>query len=106
MEEWIKENDMTGGPQGLLDTMQFLIQEGRRNAQHAEHAQQGIQQFRAFAFEFLKDRELQEEWDTFVQEKENAVQKQQAEEIPLQEEAESGEETLEAPKEESNEKKD
>ena len=35
-----------------------------------------------------------------MQEKENAVQKQQAEEIPLQEEAESGKEAVEAPVEE------
>ena len=100
VEEWIKENDMTGGPQGLLDTMQYLIHEGRRNAQEAEHAHNAIQQFRSFAFEFISARKLQEEWDEFVQEKENAVQEQQTEEIPLQEKAESGEEAVEAPEEE------
>jgi hypothetical protein len=57
-------------------------------------------QLRQLTFEFVKDHELTGEWDEFVQEKENAVQKQQTEEVPLQEEAESGEEAVEAPVEE------
>ena len=105
VEGWIEENDMTGGPQGLLDTMQYLIHEARRNAQQADYIQQQMQQFRTIAFEFLKEQELTEEWDEFVQEKENAVQEQQTKEIPLQEEAESGKEAVEAPVEEKDDKK-
>jgi hypothetical protein len=43
---------------------------------------------------------MTDEWNEFVQEKQDAVQKQQTEEVPLQEEAESGEEAVEAPVEE------
>ena len=103
MEEWIEANDMTGGPQGLLDTVQYLIHEARRNAQVASEQNQAMQQFRSFAFEFLSENKLTEEWDEFVKEKDNAVQKQQTEEVPLQEKAESGEEAVEAPKEEVKE---
>jgi hypothetical protein len=100
MEKWIEENKDVGGPAGTLDTVNYLIHETRRNAQEAHNTQQAMQQFRSFAFEFLTEHKLTEEWDEFVQEKENAVQKQQTEEIPLQEEAESGEESVEAPVEE------
>ncbi len=100
MEKWIEENKEVGGPAGTLDTINYLIHETRRNAQAAQEQHQRMQQFRSFAFEFLNEHKLTEEWDEFVQEKENAVQEQQTEEIPLQEEAESGEETVEAPVEE------
>ena len=101
MEEWIEENETIGGPQGTLETFNFLINEARRATQMAQSAQQQFEQLRAFAFEFIQNEELAKEWDTFLEEK-DAVQKQQTEEVPVQEEAESGEEAVEAPKEEDN----
>ena len=106
MEEWIEENEEVGGPEGTLDTINYLIHETRRNAQAAHDAQQAMQQFRSFAFEFLSENGMSEKWDEFVQGKENAVQKQQTEEIPLQEETESGEEADKAPKETKKDKKE
>mgnify|MGYP003315299532 CR=1 FL=1 len=105
VEEWIEENETIGGPQGTLDTFNFLISEARRATQMAQSAQQQFNQLREYTFEFISNKELGEEWDAFIQEKENAVQKQQTEEIPVQEEAESGEEAVEAPKEEKDDKK-
>ena len=29
LETWVKENEMTGGPQGTLDTFNFLINEAK-----------------------------------------------------------------------------
>ena len=52
------------------------------------------------AFEFIEENELTDEWNAFLKEKDNAVQEQQAEEVSVQSEAESGEETGETPKEE------
>ena len=101
VEEWIEENEDVGGPAGTLETYNFLINEARKAAQMASNVQQQFQQLRAFAFEFIKEHELEEEWDTFLEDK-DAVQKQQTEEIPVQEEAESGEEAVEAPKEEED----
>ena len=106
LETWVKENEMTGGPQGTLDTFNFLINEARNSSQVAQNSQQQFQQLRAAMFEFLKEQKLEVEWDEFLKEKENAVQKQPTEEVPLQEEAESGEEAVEAPEEESSETKD
>mgnify|MGYP005996007105 FL=1 len=64
---------------------------------------QQFQQLRAYAFEFIQENKLDEEWNEFLKEKDNAVQEQQTEEVPLQEEAESGKEVVEAPKEEKTE---
>ena len=67
--------------------------------------QQQFNQMRAFAFEFIQEHGLGEEWNVFLEEKDNAVQEQKTEKVSVQKEAESGEETIEAPKEESSEKK-
>ena len=98
-EEWIEENKDLGGPAGTLETFNFLINEARRASQMASNGQQQFNQLRQFAFEFIKEHELEKEWDTFLEEK-DAVQEQQTEEVSVQEEAESGEEAVEAPVEE------
>ena len=92
-----------GGPRGYLDTFVFLLNEARGTSAQLRQAQGGFNQIREYAFELIKNHELQEEWDTFISEKENAVQEQQTEEIPVQEEAESGEEVVETPKEDKKE---
>ena len=101
MEDWVKENEAMGGPQGILDTMAFLINETRMAAQIRGQTQAQVENLRTLAFEFIQQHELTDEWNEFLKEKEeNAVQEQQAEEVPLQEEAESSEEAVEAPVEE------
>jgi hypothetical protein len=106
MEEWVKENDMTGGPQGVLDTFVLMVNETRASTNMRVNAVNQLNNLRALAFEFIEQHELTEEWNAFLQEKEeNAVQEQSAEEVPLQEEAESGEEAVKAPKESKKESK-
>jgi len=51
-------------------------------------------------FEWMTNREHGDDWNEWIKEKQDAVQEQQTEEIPVQEEAESGEEAVEAQKEE------
>ena len=92
LEEWVKENEATGGPQGILDTFTFLINETRISAQVRTRMEQQVNNLRQLAFEFIQQHELTEEWNEFLKEKENAVQKQATEEVPSLTEAEDGEE--------------
>ena len=109
MEEWIKENDMTGGPQGVLDTFVLMVNETRASTNMRMQVTQQLENLRALAFEFIGQHELNDEWNEFLKTKEenkDAVQEQEAEEVPLQEEAESGEEAVEAPKKSKKDKKE
>jgi len=103
IEEWVAENEEMGGPKGYLDTMVSMYQGNLNASQQLRHLEQQFQQLRAYAFEFIKENEIDEEWNEFLKEKDNAVQEQQTEEVPLQEEAESGKEVVETPKEEKTE---
>ena len=94
------ENEEMGGPKGYMDTMVSMYQGNMAASQQMRQLNEQFQQLRAYAFEFIGENKLDEEWNEFLKEKDNAVQKQKTEEVPLQEEAESGEETVEAPKEE------
>ena len=105
MEEWVKANDMTGGPQGVLETFVLMVNETRASTNIRVNAINQLNNLRALAFEFIEQHELTEEWNEYLQEKENAVQEQPAEEVPLQEEAESGEEAVKAPKKSKKESK-
>jgi hypothetical protein len=93
MEEWVKENDMTGGPQGVLDTFVLMVNETRASTNMRVNAVNQLNNLRALAFEFIEQHELTEEWNAFLQEKEeNAVQEQSPEEVPSLTEAEDGKE--------------
>ena len=100
IEDWVAENEEMGGPRGYMDTMVHLYQSNISARQNAQHNLETFNNLRALTFDFLNEQDLVEEWDEFLKEKENAVQEQQTEEVPLQEEAKSGEETLETPKKE------
>ena len=93
LEEWTKENEMTGGPQGILDTFTFLVNETRISAQVRTQMEQQVNSLRQLAFEFINQHELNDEWNEFLKEKENnAVQKQATEEVPTREASEDSEE--------------
>ena len=94
------ENEEMGGPKGYMDTMVSMYQGNVAASQQLRQLNEQFQQLRSYAFEFISENKLDDEWNEFLKEKDNAVQKQPTEEVPLQEEAESGEETVEAPKEE------
>ena len=100
IEEWVAENEDMGGPKGYLDTFVQMYNMNGTLSNQARQMQSAFEQLKALTFGFMQENKLEKEWDTYFQEKENAVQEQQAEEVPLQEEAKSGEETLEAPKKE------
>ena len=93
LETWIKENEMTGGPQGVLDTFVLMVNETRASTNMRVNAVNQLNNLRALAFEFIEQHELTEEWNEFLKEKEeDAVQEQSPEEVPALPEAEDGEE--------------
>ena len=100
IEEWMSENEEMGGPKGYLDTMVSLYQGNMAASQQVRNVGTQFEQLRAYAFEFIEENKLTDEWNEFLKEKDNAVQEQQTEEVSVQEEAESSEEAIEAPKEE------
>ncbi len=103
IEEWVAENESMGGPKGYMDTLVSLYNGNMRLGAEAQKMGNEFNRLRTFAFEFIEKNELTEEWNEFLEEKDNAVQEQQAEEVPAQEEAESGEEVVETPKEDKKE---
>ena len=99
IEEWEAENEDMGGPKGHLDTMVWLLNLVKGNQDQFNMLNQQFNDLRQLTFEFMKEQDLEKEWDEFVQEKQNAVQEQQAEEVSVQEQAESSEEVSETPEE-------
>ena len=100
IEDWVKENEEMGGPKGYLDTIVALINSTRDAQNQASAIGTNMQRLQALLNEFLVENEMGEDWNKFLEDKENAVQEQQTEEVPVQEQAEGGEEASEAPEEE------
>ncbi len=91
IEKWIEENKDIGGPQGTLETFNFLINEARNNARAAKQQHEQFMQFRELAFGFFKENELEDSWDKFLEEKDNALQEQETESLPVRNESEASE---------------
>ena len=100
IEQWMAENEEMGGPKGYLDTMVFLINQAKMSQEMQRQAAGNFNRLKGLSDEFLIEQDLGEEWNKFLEEKDNAVQEQQAEEVSVQEQAEGSEETSEAPEEE------
>ena len=88
LEEWVDENEAIGGPEGTLDTVNYLISRQKQ----AEGMQNHLNQLQQYLQGFLNENELMEKWNKFIMEKENAVQKQGPEEVHALTETEDGEE--------------
>ena len=83
LEDWVAENEDMGGPKGHLDTMVWLLNLVKGNQEQLNTVSQQFNDLRQLTFEFMKEQDLEKEWDEFVQEKQNAVQEiqQEAEEV-------------------------
>ena len=83
LEDWVAENEDMGGPKGHLDTMVWLFNLVKGNQEQLNMVSQQFNDLRQLTFEFMKEQDLEKEWDEFVQEKQNAVQEiqQEAEEV-------------------------
>ena len=98
LEQWVDDNEALAGPEGTLDTINYLIGENRRAGQMQAH----LNQLQGYLQEYLNETESMDQWNEFIQTREqgnNAVQEQQTEEVSVQEEAESSEEAVEASEE-------
>ena len=99
LEQWVEDNEALAGPEGTLDTMNYLIGENRRAGQMQAH----LNQLQGYLQEYLNETESMDQWNEFIQTREqekNAIQEQQTEKVSVQEEAESSEEAIEASEEE------
>lgn len=99
IEDWVAENEEMGGPKGYLDTMVALINETRRSQQAHAQLMNNFNNLKSLLDRFLVENGMGEDWNKFLEDEENAVQKQQTEEVSVQEQAEGGEEASEAPEE-------
>ena len=95
IEEWIAENEDMGGPKGYLDTMVSLYQDAATSQRQAAMLNDNFNRLKAYNNEFLASKELGEEWNTFLEEKDNAVQEQSTEEVPVRDESETSKEVSE-----------
>jgi len=100
IEEWVAENEDMGGPKGYLDTMVSMYNGNVNAAQQVRQSQAQFDRLKYLAMSFIEKNELEDEWNEYLKEQDNAVQEQETEEVSVQSEAESSEETSEAPKEE------
>jgi len=91
LEQWVEENEALAGPEGTLETVNYLISKNRQ----ADQMQAHLNQLQGYLQEYLNKTESMDQWNEFIQtrDQKNAVQTKQ-------EEAESGEETIEATVEE------
>ena len=94
IEEWMQENEEMGGPKGYLDTMVALYQDAVTSQRQAKILNDNFNRLKAYNNEFLASKELGEEWNKFLEEK-DAVQKQSTEEVPVRDESETSEEVSE-----------
>ena len=98
LEQWVEDNEAVGGPEGTLDTFNYLIAKQRQFDQMQAH----LNQLQQYLQEYLNETEAMYQWNEFIQTREqgnNAVQEQQTEEVSVQKEAESSEEVVEASEE-------
>ena len=91
IEEWIAEND--GGD--TLSNMNFLIHVYRDADDKLFQLNRERKMFNSLMQEYFEKNELLDSWNDFIKEKDDAVQKQQTEEVSVQEETDSGKEAVE-----------
>jgi archaellum biogenesis protein FlaJ (TadC family) len=95
IEDWVAENEEMGGPKGYLDTMVALINETRRSQQAHAQLMNNFNNLKSLLDRFLVENEMGEEWNKFLEDEENAVQKQSTKEVPVRDESETSEEVSE-----------
>ena len=98
IEKWLEENE--GGP--TLDNMNFLLDSLRDTSTRAMQLDNMYNMQRNLMSQFFTEKEMMDDWNEWLaeqEEKKDAVQEQQAEEVSVQEEAESSEEAIEAQEE-------
>ena len=96
MEDWIAENG--SGP--TLDNYNWLIDVLKSNDSRMHEMDRNHGAFRNLFQEYMEEKELLEDWNDWLKEKDDAHKKQQTEEVSVQEQAEDSEEAVDAQEEE------
>ena len=93
LEKWVDDNEATAGPEGTLDTFNYMVTKLR----HADQMQAHLNQLQGYLQEYLNETESMDQWNEFIQtrEQENAVQVPSPEEVSSQEETQDSEEVVE-----------
>ena len=87
IEKWINEN----GDGDNMANMHYLLRSLRQAGEMLQNEQMQSQQFKSLVFEWMKERDLGEDWDKFVEEKQNALQEQETESVSVRNEPEASE---------------
>ena len=98
LEKWVDDNEAVAGPEGTLDTFNYMVTKLR----HADQMQAHLNQLQGYLQEYLNETESMDQWNEWIKirEQENAVQVPSPEEVSVQEQAEDGEEVVEEDTEE------
>ena len=94
IEKWIEKNEDSD----TMSNMHYLIKSIRHAGELVDSEKATHQNFRTLVFEWMSNNDLGDSWNEFVEEKQNAVQEQETEEISVQEQTEDSEEVIEEKK--------
>ena len=95
IESWIEEN----GDGETVGNYNFLLNSYRTEVNMHNRTRTEMDTLRNLLQEFLVSKEMMDDWNEFIKEKDNALQEQQTEEVSVQEEAENSKEAVEASEE-------
>ena len=112
VEAWVKNFNQGSGPAQTLDNLNWLVGQSRQLGERLQAAetqvmefQNGMQQNAQIVDDFMQKHEMVHDWQAFLaelqKEAQDAVQKQEAEGLDAQEQAEDGEEVGEGDAEEA-----
>ena len=87
LEKWIEENE----DGDTMSNMHYLITSVRHAGDMLAQEKETYQGFRAMVFEWMSANELGDSWNEYVEEKQNAVQEQETESVPVRDEPEASE---------------
>jgi|TARA_R110000796_G_C14518038_1_gene430597 hypothetical protein len=101
VEEWVKDFEKGAGPAQTMDNMNWLLSQVRAAGDRlrevetqATQMQQALQDNAQIVNEFVEQNELVKQWQGYIaaiqKENEDALQKQEAESLDVQEQAEDG----------------
>ena len=87
IEKWIEQNEDSD----TMSNMHYLIKSIRHASDLVDNEKTMHQNFRTLVFEWMSNNDLGDSWNEFVEEKQNAVQEQEAEGVPVRDEPETSE---------------
>ena len=87
IEKWIEQNEDSD----TMSNMHYLIKSIRHAGELVDSEKATPQNFRTLVFEWMSNNDLGDSWNEFVEEKQNAVQEQETESLPVRDESEASE---------------